>query len=52
MAAYHDYENLDNAKFRYDIVTAATSNCIIIIKEYTIFSRFNCHVPIKKGHLC
>ena len=42
--AYHDYKNFDNAKFRYDIVTA-TSNVDNSGTYKSAINIFNRHVP-------
>ena len=47
--AYRDYKNFDNAKFRYDIVTATSNVDNFGMEKSTIFNIFNRHVSIKKS---
>ena len=49
--AYRDYKNFDNAKFRYDIVTATSNMDNFGMYKSTIFNIFNRHVPIKKKYI-
>ena len=49
--AYCDYKNFDNAKFRYDIVTATSNVHNLGMYKSTIFNIFNRHVPIKKKYI-
>ena len=50
--AYHDNKNFDNAKFRYDIVTATSNATSILVCIKTLFSIFfNRHVPIKRKYI-
>ena len=49
--AYRDYKNFDNAKFRYDIVTATFNMDKFGMYKSTIFNIFNHHVPIKKKYI-
>ena len=49
--AYRDYKNFDNAKFRYDIVTATSNVDNFGMYKSTIFNIFNCHVAIKKKYV-
>ena len=49
--AYRDYKNFDNAKFRYDIVTATFNMDNFGMYKSTIFNIFNHHVPIKKKYI-
>ena len=48
---YRDYKNFDNAKFRYDIVTATSNVCSFGMYKNIIFSVFNRHIPIKKKYI-
>ena len=48
---YRDYENSDNAKFRYDIFTAASVVDNFGMYKSTIFNIFNRHVPIRKKYI-
>ena len=48
---YRDYRNFDNAKFRYDIVTATSNVDDFGMYKSTIFKIFNRHVPIKKKYI-
>ena len=48
---YPDYKNLDNAKFRYDIVTATSNVDNFGMYKNTTFDIFNCHVPMKKKYI-
>ena len=47
--AYRDHKNFDNAKFRYDIVTATANMDNFGMYKSTIFKTFNRHVPIKRS---
>ena len=49
--AYRDYKNFDNAKFRYDMVSATSNIDNFGMYKSTIFSIFNRHVPIKKKYI-
>ena len=49
--AYRDYKNVDNAKFRYNIVTATSNVNDFGTYESTIFNIFNRYVPIKKKYI-
>ena len=49
--AYRDYKNVDNAKFRYDIVTATSNVDNFGVYKSTIFDILNSHVPIKKKYI-
>ena len=51
ISAYRDFKSSDNAKFRYDIVTANFNADNFGIYESTIFNAFNCYVPIKKKYI-
>ena len=48
--AYSDYRNFDNAKFRYDIVTATSNVDNFGMYKSTIFNIFDLHIPIKKKY--
>ena len=48
---YRDYKNFDNAKFRYDIVTATSNVYSFAMYKNTIFNVFNRHIPIKKKYI-
>ena len=48
---YRDYNNFDNVKFRYDIVTATSNVDHFGMYKSTIFNIFNRHVPIKKKYI-
>ena len=48
---YRDYENVDNAKFRYNIVTATSNVDNFGVYKNTISNIFNRHVPIKKKYI-
>ena len=48
---YRDYENFDNAKFRYNIVTATSNVDNFGVYKNTISNIFNRHVPIKKKYI-
>ena len=50
--AYSDYRNFDNAKFRYDIVTATSNVDNFGMYKSTIFNIFDLHIPIKKKYNC
>ena len=45
---YRDYKNFDNAKFRYDIVTATSNLDDFGMYKNTVFNIFNRHVHRKK----
>ena len=47
---YRNYKNFDNAKFRYDIVTATSNVDYFCMYKNNIFNIFNHHVPIKKKY--
>ena len=49
--ACRDYKNFDNAKFRYDIVTATSNVDSFGMYKSTIFNIFNRHVPTKKKYV-
>ena len=49
---HRDYDNFDNVKFRYDIVTATSNVDHFGMYKSTIFNIFNRHVPIKKKYIC
>ena len=49
--AYRDYKNLDNAKFRHDIVTATSNVDNFGMYKSTTSNIFNRHVPIKKKYV-
>ena len=46
------YNNFDNVKFRYDIVTATSNVDHFGMYKSTIFNIINRHVPIKKKYIC
>ena len=48
--AYRDYRNFDNAKFRYDTVTATSNVDNFGMYKSTIFNIFDLHIPIKKKY--
>ena len=48
---YRDYENVDNAKFRYNIVTATSNVDNFGVYKNTISNIFNRHVSIKKKYI-
>ena len=48
---YRDYKNFDNAKFRYDIVTATSNVDDFGMYKSTIFNISNLHVPVKKKYI-
>ena len=48
---YRDYKNFDNAKFRYDIVTATSNVYSFAMYKNTIFNVYNRHIPIKKKYI-
>ena len=50
--AYRDYRNFDNAKFRYDTVTATSNVDNFGMYKSTIFNIFDLHIPIKKKYNC
>ena len=50
--AYRDYKNLDNTKFRYDIVTATSNIDDFGMHKSTIFNIFNCYALIKNKYIC
>ena len=48
--AYRDYKNFDNAKFRYEMVTATSNLDNFGMYKSTIFKIFNRHVTIRKKY--
>ena len=51
MIVYRDYKSFDNAKFRYDIVTATSNIDNFAMYKSTIFNIFNRHALIKKKYI-
>ena len=49
--AYRDDKSFDNAKFRYDIVTATSNVDDFGMYKSTIFNISNRHVPVKKKYI-
>ena len=49
--AYRDYKNFDNAKFRYDIVTAISNVDNFGMYKSTTFNIFNRYVSVKKKRI-
>ena len=51
ITAYRNYKNFDNAKFRYDIVTATSNVGNFSMYKSVIFDIFNRHVHIKRNYI-
>ena len=49
--AYRDYNNFDNTKLRYDIVTATSNADNFGMFKSIIFNMFNRLIPIKKKNI-
>ena len=49
--AYRDYNNFDNTKLRYDIVTATSNVDNFGMFKSIIFTMFNPLIPIKKKYI-